>query len=129
MNKSAFTKILAVAAVFGMLAPAAMADRHYRYHYNRGYYNGYFNQDWNNKRNYLRSNMSRFNNVRNFNNRLTLQQQIELNNMLNSQYGLYRGNNWHGVATWSNYSDPRFLDYMRVQNPSLLSNIMYYLGR
>lgn len=59
---------------------------------------------------------------------LTAAQQARLDADMKIQWRQYKNNNWNGQYTWDQYSDPRFLDYVHTQNPSLLTTIRSYFG-
>lgn len=80
--------------------------------------------NWNDQRTYLRSNLSRFNQLA----RLNQLQQAQLDAQMRSAFLAYHNNRWAGSYGWNEYSDPMFLDYLQTNNSSLLNSILAALG-
>ncbi len=93
---------------------------------NRRRYQTYrkYRNNWNEQRTYLNANLSRFNQLANLNQ----MQQQQLDNQMREAFLSYHHNNWNGSYNWSNYSEPQFLDYLQTRKPSLLQNILSYMG-
>jgi len=81
-------------------------------------------RNWNDQRDYLKANLRKINQIAKLN---ALQQQ-QLNAQMQSAYLAYHNNNWSGPYNWDYYSEPQFLDYLQVNQPSLLDRILGYLG-
>jgi hypothetical protein len=80
--------------------------------------------NWNDQRTYLRSNLSRFNQL----SRLNQLQQQQLDNQMRAAFLRYHNNRWAGSYGWNEYSDPMFLDYLQTNNSSLLGTILAAIG-
>jgi hypothetical protein len=93
---------------------------------NRRRYQAYrhYRNNWSEQRVYLRTNLSRFNQLA----RLNQLQQQQLDNQMRAAYLSYHNNQWNGPFGWNNYSDPQFIDYLQTRNPSLLQTILSALG-
>lgn len=78
--------------------------------------------NWNDQRSQLR------NNWRLRNDRLSAQQQQQLDEQMRAQWLRYHNNQWNGPNNWSQYSDPNFLDYIHTNNPSLMTRIRSAVG-
>jgi hypothetical protein len=81
-------------------------------------------RNWNDQRDYLKANLRKINQIAKLN---ALQQQL-LNAQMQAAYLAYHNNNWNGPYNWDYYSEPQFLDYLQVNQPSLLDRILGYLG-
>lgn len=93
---------------------------------NRERYQTYkkYHNNWNEQRSYLRSNLSRFNELADLNR----QQQEQLDRQMRAAYLQYHNNQYNGPYSWNAYSDPQFIDYIQTKNPSLLQSILGFLG-
>lgn len=93
---------------------------------NRGRYQAYsrYRNNWNQQRTYLNSNLSSFNQL----SQLNQLQQAQLDSQLRAAYLSFHNNQWNGPYGWDNYSDPRFLDYLHTNQPSILESILSALG-
>ncbi len=100
-------------------------DNNGRWHNNRQIlsYNKAF-RNWDAQRDYLKANIRRLNQER----ALSQLQQQQLNAQMQAAYLAYHNNNWNGGYNWDYYSEPQFLDYLQVNQPSLLDRILGYLG-
>lgn len=94
-------------------------DNRQRYQTYRKYRN-----NWTDQRTYLRSNLSRFNQL----SRLNAQQQRLMDNQMRAAFLSYHNNQWNGSYGWDNYSDPQFLDYLQTSQPSLLQSVLSAIG-
>ncbi len=93
---------------------------------NRSRYQTYrkYRNNWNEQRVYLRANLRRFNQIAGLN---QLQQQ-QIDSQMRAAYLAYHDNRYNGQYNWDNYSDPRFLDYLQTNKPSVLQTILSALG-
>lgn len=100
-------------------------DDRNRWHANRAIvsYNKAF-RNWDAQREYLKENMRRLNQAR----ALSALQQQQLNAEMQAAFLAYHNNNWNGGYNWDYYSEPQFLDYLQLNQPSLLDRILGYLG-
>jgi hypothetical protein len=102
------------------------AQTHSRYqtpvraHHNYGYNKHRMKKvsNWNQQRSLYRNNWRKINAT----------QQRALDAQMRAQWRAYHHNRWNGNYSWSNYSDPAFLDYLHTSNPSLLTQIGSFLG-
>lgn len=78
--------------------------------------------NWNEQRSQLR------NNWRLNNNRLSAQQQQQLDAQMKAEWLRYHNNKWNGSYSWNQYSDPNFLDYVHNSSPSLMTRIRSAVG-
>lgn len=81
-------------------------------------------RNWNDQRDYLKANLRKINQIA----KLNAIQQQQLNAQMQAAYLAYHNNNWNGPYNWDYYSEPQFLDYLQVNQPSLLDRILGYLG-
>ncbi|MBI5171810.1 MAG: hypothetical protein HY986_02925 [Candidatus Melainabacteria bacterium] len=86
-------------------------------------YNSYRN-DWNRQRSYLSTNLPRYTQI----SRLTQAEQNALNNQMRTAYLSYNGNDYNAPTTWTNYTDPQFLDYLRTEQPTVLQGLLSSIG-
>jgi murein L,D-transpeptidase YcbB/YkuD len=84
----------------------------------------HYRNNWSAQRNYLNSNLARFNQMA----ALNQQQQQLLDSQMQAAYLSYNHNNYNGAYNWSAYSNPQFLDYLQNNKPSLLQQILGALG-
>lgn len=93
---------------------------------NRRRYQTYtrYRNNWNEQRNYLHSNLNRFDRL----SQLNSQQQQQLDAQMRNAYISYHNNNYSSPTNWSNYSEPQFLDYLQNNKPSLVQGILSAIG-
>lgn len=82
-------------------------------------------RNWDAERDYLKANIRRLNQQ---NAKMTAIQQQQLNAQMQAAYLAYHNNNWNGGYNWDYYSEPQFIDYLQLNQPSLLDRILGYLG-
>jgi hypothetical protein len=107
--------------------PGFRPDKRWDYKLNeRQRYQTYkkYRNNWNEQRTYLRSNLSRFNELADLNR----QQQELLDSQMRAAYLQYHNNQYNGAYNWNTYSDPQFIDYVQTRNPSLMQRILGFLG-
>ncbi|MBA3993979.1 MAG: hypothetical protein C0469_10665 [Cyanobacteria bacterium DS2.3.42] len=107
--------------------PGFRPDKRWDYKLNeRQRYQTYkkYRNNWNEQRIYLRSNLSRFNELADLNR----QQQELLDSQMRAAYLQYHNNQYNGAYNWNTYSDPQFIDYVQTRNPSLMQRILGFLG-
>lgn len=78
--------------------------------------------NWNEQRQYMHDNW------RARRARMNALQQQQLDAQLRAQWLAYKNNSYNGPYNWDMYSDPMFLDYVHMRNPSLLTTIRSILG-
>ncbi len=100
-------------------------DKNHRWYTDRKIvsYNKAF-RNWDAERNYLKANIRRLNQA----NKLSQLQQQQLNAQMQAAYLAYHNNQYNGAYNWDYYSEPQFLDYLQLNQPSLLDRILGYLG-
>lgn len=87
-----------------------------------------YSSNWGTERSQLARNMARIHQLA-LDGRITPDQERALLAQLRAQFMAYHGNRWDRTVGWSQYSDPRFVDYLNTRNPSLLMTIRAYLVR
>lgn len=87
-----------------------------------------YSPNWNDERSQLARNMSNLHKL-SIEGRISPQQERELMNQMRPQFMQYHNNNWNGNVTWSQYSDPGFVDYLNKRQPSILTTVKDYLIR
>lgn len=119
-----FKYILAATVVLTASFGPALADPHY--------YHGYNNRHKHWKKKYRKAIRRNWNEERGLYQRYwnhpNAQARLRYDAQLREQWRRYHNNNWNGNYSWSNYNDPRFIDYLHTNNPSLLTNIRSVLG-
>lgn len=91
-------------------------NKHYRQYQTAN--NDWNDRDWSGQRTLYRNNW----------NRVSHEQQQQIDAQMRAQWLAYHHNNYNGDYTWNQYSDPRFLDYVHRSNPSLLNTLRNYVG-
>ncbi len=88
----------------------------------RSYWRNHWGNNWNDQRDWYQHN---FNTLQA---RSANERQRQLEAQMRAQYLLYNNNNYNGPYGWSQYSDPRFLDYLHTRQPGLLTTIRSMIG-
>ncbi len=140
-----FNYLLAASVVLSACVGPALADP---------YHNGYRNNNNGNHRakhwkkkyrksmrrnnNNINNNISSHRNYNNWNeerslyssnwNRPNAAARARYDAQMRENYLRYKNNNYNGDVNWSTYNDPRFMDYLHNNNPSLLTNIRNVIG-
>ncbi len=84
---------------------------------------GWEKHNWNDQRAQLRANWQRNEDIR-----ISAAQQQLLDDQMKAQWNQYHNNKWNGQYSWSQYNDPKFLDYVHTNNPSLLTTLRTRFG-
>lgn len=87
-----------------------------------------YSNNWNDERSQLARNMGNIHQL-SLNGRVTSQQEQTLLNQMRPEFMQYRNNQWNGDASWQQYSDPGFVDYLNKRKPSILTTVRDYLIR
>ncbi len=87
-----------------------------------------YSSNWNDERSQLSRNMANIHQLA-LEGRITPQQEQALMRQMQAQFMAYHNNQWSGPMTWSQYSDPGFVDYLRNQRPSILTEVRDFLIR
>lgn len=87
-----------------------------------------YSPNWGDERSQLAQNMGNIHQLA-VQGRITSLQEQNLINQMQPQYMAYTNNQFNGVPTWSQYSNPGFLDYLNTRQPSILATVRDYLIR
>lgn len=88
-----------------------------------------YSSNWDDERSQLSQNMQNIHQLA-VEGRITSAQEQQLMAELRPQFMAYNNNHWNNSSvTWSNYSDPNFVDYLNNKRPSILTTIRDYLIR
>lgn len=85
--------------------------------YDRTHWNTHWGNTWDNQRDWYGHHL------RGMNAQRVSVRQRQLESQLRGQYVQYHNNAYTGPYGWTQYSDPAFIDYLHVRNPSLLTNM------
>ncbi len=87
-----------------------------------------YSSDWNDERSQLAQNMSQIHQLA-ASGRITSAQEQALISQLRTEFMAYQNNQYSGNPTWTQYSDPGFVDYLNNRKPSILMTVRDYLVR
>lgn len=87
-----------------------------------------YSSDWNDERSQLAQNMSQIHQLA-ASGRITSSQEQALISQLRTEFMAYQNNQYSGNPTWTQYSDPGFVDYLNNRKPSILMTVRDYLVR
>lgn len=87
-----------------------------------------YSSNWNDERSQLAQNMSRIHQLA-ASGRITPAQEQNLISQLRTEFMAYQNNSYSGNPTWTQYSDPGFVDYLNNRKPSVLMTVRDYLVR
>ncbi len=87
-----------------------------------------YSSDWDNERSQLAQNMANIHQLA-VEGRITSSQEQSLLDQMRPEFMAYHNNDWNGNVTWTQYSDPGFVDYLNRQKPSILTTVRDFLIR
>lgn len=124
-----FNYLLTATILMGTVAGPALADPHHGWHGN----NNHRGKHWRKKyRKAMRRNFNNWNDERSYYlsrwNSPNAAARARYDAQMRENWLRYKNNNWNGNYSWSTYNDPRFIDYLHNNNPSLLTNIRSIIG-
>lgn len=123
-----FNYLLTATILLGTVAGPALADPHNGWHNNN-----HRSKHWRKKyRRAMRRNFNNWNDERSYYiskwNTPSAAARARYDAQMRENWLRYKNNNWNGNYSWSTYNDPRFIDYLHTNNPSLLTNIRSIIG-
>ncbi|MBX9692521.1 MAG: hypothetical protein K2Z81_09060, partial [Cyanobacteria bacterium] len=87
-----------------------------------------YSSNWDSERSQLAQNLANIHKLA-LDGRITNSQERELMNQMKAEFMAYHNNQWNGSVSWSQYSDPGFVDYLNTRRPSILTTVRDYLVR
>jgi hypothetical protein len=126
-----FNYLLAASVVLSACVGPALADPHHGWHGNRN--GNHRAKHWKKKyRKSMRRNFNNWNDERSYYsshwNSPNAAARARYDAQMRENWLRYKNNNYNGTYSWSTYNDPRFIDYLHNNNPSLLTNIRNVIG-